>query len=402
MERKLVELLSVAQAVDLVLGYAGHFGTEHVPLAEASGRILQQSVHAERDQPPYDRVMMDGVAYRYGAGAVLGCHGVQRAGIPARPLPDGATCLDVMTGAVLPEGADTVVPVERLIRDGKHVHFEAGYEPQKGQFVHLKGSDCEAGHELLKPGLRLNGPALAVLAGNGYPTVEVSKVPSIGIVATGDELVDVGATVQSWEIRRSNEYALTGALASRGFTRLERSVVPDDLAETMLALEKQLARHEVLILSGGVSMGQFDHVPKALTKLGVERVFHKVAQRPGKPLWFGVGPEGQRVFGLPGNPVSATCCATRYVIPMLLAGQGVNRPETYSVKLDADAARVSTLTRYLPVRVRHDASGQAWATPYPMPTSGDFSFLAATDGFVELAPGDVAAPAGSHAVFHGW
>ncbi|WP_224777757.1 molybdopterin molybdotransferase MoeA [Gluconobacter thailandicus] len=398
----MVELLSVAQAMDLVLGYAGHFGTEQVSLAEASGRILQQTICAERAQPPYDRVMMDGIAYRYGTGPVLGCQGIQRAGVPGQALPEGNACLEVMTGAVLPPGADTVVPVERLVRDGRHIRFEDGYAPEKGQFIHRKGSDCGAGHELLAPGLRLNGPALAVLAGNGHATVEVSSIPSIGIIATGDELVEVGASVRDWEIRRSNEYALTGALASRGFTRLERSVVPDDLAETMLALEKQLARHDVLVLSGGVSMGQFDHVPKALMKLGVERVFHKVAQRPGKPLWFGVGPEGQRVFGLPGNPVSATCCATRYVIPMLLAAQGVERPETYSVELTVDAARVATLTRYLPVRVTHDGSGRALATPYPMPTSGDFSFLAATDGFVELAPGKDAAPAGSHAVFHGW
>ncbi|KXV33594.1 molybdopterin biosynthesis protein MoeA [Gluconobacter thailandicus] len=402
MERKLVELLSVTQAMDLVLGYAGHFGTEQVSLAEASGRILQQTICAERAQPPYDRVMMDGIAYRYGTGPVLGCQGIQRAGVPGQALPEGNACLEVMTGAVLPPGADTVVPVERLVRDGKHIRFEDGYAPENGQFIHRKGADCVAGHELLAPGLRLNGPALAVLAGNGHATVEVSSIPSIGIIATGDELVEVGASVRDWEIRRSNEYALTGALASRGFTRLERSVVPDDLAETMLALEKQLARHDVLVLSGGVSMGQFDHVPKALMKLGVERVFHKVAQRPGKPLWFGVGPEGQRVFGLPGNPVSATCCATRYVVPMLLAAQGVERPETYSVELTVDAARVATLTRYLPVRVTHDGSGRALATPYPMPTSGDFSFLAATDGFVELAPGEGAAPAGSHAVFHVW
>lgn len=111
-------------------------------------------------------------------------------------------------------------------------------------------------------------------------------------MATGDELVDVSAPVRDWEIRRSNEYALTGALLSRGFNCIERSVVPDDLAETIVALREQLSRHDVLILSGGVSMGAFDHVPKALSKIGVERVFHKVAQRPGKPLWFGVGPEG--------------------------------------------------------------------------------------------------------------
>ncbi|MBF0859837.1 molybdopterin molybdotransferase MoeA [Gluconobacter sp. LMG 31484] len=396
------ELLSVTRAMELVLDYAGSFGTETVDLTMAAGRILQQTIRAERAQPPYDRVMMDGIAFRHGTGPTLVSHGIQRAGAPGQPLPEGHVCLEVMTGAVLPEGADTVVPVERLVREGRLMRFEDGYEPRKGQFIHRRGSDCAAGTELLTPGCRLDGPALAVLAGNGHAHVTVSRIPSIGIIATGDELVDVSAPVRDWEIRRSNEYALTGALLSRGFNCIERSVVPDDLAETIVALREQLSRHDVLILSGGVSMGAFDHVPKALSKIGVERVFHKVAQRPGKPLWFGVGPEGQRVFGLPGNPVSATTCGVRYVMPMLLAGQGLCRPEPYTVMLDAEADLIPTLTRFLPVKVRHDATGQALATPCPMPTSGDFSFLASTDGFVELPRGDGIAPRGTAAMFHGW
>ncbi|WP_040509362.1 molybdopterin molybdotransferase MoeA [Gluconobacter morbifer] len=395
-------LLSVAQAVDLVLEYAGNFGTERIPLAEAGGRILQQVVRAERAQPPYDRVMMDGIAFRSGSGPVLVVHGTQRAGAPGQPLPEGNACLEVMTGAVLPEGTDTVVPVERLVRDGRQITFEAGYQPHAGQFIHRRGSDCAAGTELLLPGLRLNGPALAVLACNGYAEVEVSRIPSIGIVSTGDELADVEGPVQDWQIRRSNEYAIIGALTSRRFNRIEQSVVSDDLAETIVALREQLQRHDVLVLSGGVSMGAFDHVPKALSRSGVEKVFHKVAQRPGKPLWFGVGSEGQRVFGLPGNPVSAVSCAIRYVMPMLLAGQGLSRPEPYMVELDAETEQSATLVRFLPVRIRHDASGCALATPCPMPTSGDFSFLAGTDGFVELPRGEGVAAAGTHAVFHGW
>ncbi|GBR70454.1 molybdopterin molybdotransferase MoeA [Gluconobacter kanchanaburiensis] len=396
------DLLSVTRAMELVLGYAGTFGTETVDLEMAAGRVLQQTIRAERAQPPYDRVMMDGIAFRYGSDLPLLSHGTQRAGAPGQALPEGAACLDVMTGAVLPEGADTVVPVERLVRDGRMVRFEDGYEPRQGQFIHRRGSDCAAGTELLSGGRRLDGPALAVLAGNGHAQVSVSRIPSIGIVATGDELVDVGGPVRDWEIRRSNEYALTGALLSRGFNCIERSVVPDDLPLMMAALREQLSRHDVLILSGGVSMGAFDHVPRALSKLGVERVFHKVAQRPGKPLWFGVGPEGQRVFGLPGNPVSATTCGVRYVMPMLLAGQGLCRGKTHAVRLKAEAELIPTLTRFLPVRVGHDETGQAVAIPYPMPTSGDFSFLAATDGFVELPRGEGMAPRGTVALFHGW
>ncbi|GBD56664.1 molybdopterin molybdotransferase MoeA [Gluconobacter wancherniae] len=396
------ELLSVAQAVDLVLRYAGDFGTETVSIEAASGRVLRQSVRAERPQPPYDRVMMDGIAMRCGSGPDLPCEGVLRAGGAPVSLRDGRGCIEVMTGSVLPEGTDTVVPIERLSRHGKILRLESGYTPQKGQFIHRRASDCEAGTELLSRGVRLGGPALAVLAANGCASVEVSRIPSIGIISTGDELVDVDAPVRGWEIRRSNEYAITGSLCSRGFTRLERSIVPDDLEATTKALEAQLSRHDVLVLSGGVSMGIFDHVPKALGRLGVERVFHKVAQRPGKPLWFGIGPEGQQVFGLPGNPVSATSCGVRYVVPLLLAGQGLRSDGTYPVILESATDRIPTLTRFLPVSLRHDDEGRVLATSRPMSTSGDFSHLASTDGFVELDPGQEQAPAGTRAVFHAW
>ncbi|WP_029603760.1 molybdopterin molybdotransferase MoeA [Kozakia baliensis] len=398
----MTELLSVARAEALIRENTNRFGTETVPLTAAMGRVLRQTVRAERALPPFDRVMMDGVACRLEDGASLRIAGMQAAGAPPRTLPEGAVCLEVTTGAVLPQGADTVIPVERLVREGDNARLQDGYAAERGQFIHRQGADCAAAEELLAPGVRLNAPAMAVLASNGVSKVEVAQIPSIGIISTGNELVAPEDDVAPWQIRRSNEYALAGALHARGFTRHDFALVQDDLAATTALLEKQLARHDVLVLSGGVSMGEYDYVPRALAALGVDRIFHKIAQRPGKPMWFGVGPQGQRVFALPGNPVSALVCGVRYVVPALLEAQGLNAPFTFPIRLQEPVARIPTLTRFVPVRLHHDEQGQALGLPRPMTTSGDFNRLSDTDGFVALDPGPGEAQSGDIARFYAW
>ena len=394
-------LISVAQAQDFITQHTRRSGTESVPLAQACGRVLAASIRAERDQPPYDRVMMDGIAIRAGHARSFQQTGTQQAGMPALKLEYGDTCLAAMTGAVLPEGADTVIPIERLVPMETGYTLQDDYTPEPGQFIHRRGTDCHAGDILLEPGSRLNAPALAVLAANGVSQVEVMALPRVAIISTGDELVPVSGPVRDWEIRRSNEQAIAGALTSRGLTQCNIFWVGDDMDATVALLERALATHDVLVLSGGVSMGAFDHVPAALARLGVERVFHKIAQRPGKPMWFGTDSHGRRVFALPGNPVSALTCCVRYVVPSLLASLGLeSAPRT--AMLDAPADRIATLARFVPVRLQHDALGVTHATPVPVPTSGDFSQLAATAGFVERPPATGPATAGTPVPFHGW
>jgi molybdopterin molybdotransferase len=178
--------------------------------------------------------------------------------------------------------------------------------------------------------------------------------------------------------------------------------VPDDLAATTARLAELLASCRVLVLSGGVSVGQRDFVPEALRALGVEKVLHRLAQRPGKPMWFGVGPQQQIVFALPGNPVSALVCAVRYLLPALEQAVGLVPRPAERVMLAAPAQVSPTLTCFVPVRVHHDDTGRAVATPMPAPTSGDFSALPHTDGVVELAPSEHAAPAGTVATLYRW
>ena len=206
--------------------------------------------------------------------------------------------------------------------------------------------------------------------------------------ATGDELVGVDAPLGEGQIRRSNDIAIATALRGHGLDRIALSHVADDLDATSRALGALLSAHDVVIISGGVSMGQRDYVPDALAELGVKRIFHRIAQRPGKPMWFGVGPNGQLVFALPGNPVSSLVCAVRYVRPALLAAMGLVRPAPELVCLDSGAPASETLTCFVPVHVRQDTTGRSMARPVVSPTSGDFSSLVRAHGVVQLPAGE--------------
>jgi molybdopterin molybdotransferase len=317
-------------------------------------------------------------------------------------LDDAAGCFEVTTGAMLPGGCDCVIPIEQVRREGDRFTLAEGYVPAPRQFIHAQGSDCREGDPLLAPGVRLRAPEIAVLAANGVAEVEVAQRPTVAIIATGDELADVDGPLAEGQIRRSNDRALAAALRDRGIEDIVLTRVPDDLPATIKHLSGLLATRQVLVLSGGVSVGQRDYVPEALQALGVEKVLHRIAQRPGKPMWFGIGPQGQAVFALPGNPVSALVCAMRYMLPTLEQAMGLTAPASMRVVLAAEAATHPGLTCFVPVRVHHDDAGRAMAKPVPSRTSGDFSTLPRSDGVVELAPSDRSAPAGTVASFYRW
>ncbi len=398
--------IDVTEADALIRRRLQGWGTVRVPLDAAQGEILRQPVTAERDQPPFDRVTMDGIALRHrdfaGGLRTFRVAGTQGAGGAPVPLPDGQSCVAIMTGAALPAGADTVVPVERVRREGASATIEAGYEPAPGQFIHRRASDHRQGATLLTPGAILGPPEMAILTVGGTQFVEVARRPAITVVSTGDELVDVGQPLSPTQIRSSNDRAIAAALATRGFLDCDRLHLPDDRTVLETALGELLAEQDVLVLTGGVSMGEFDYVPQVLLSLGMELVFHKVLQRPGQPLWFGVSPAGKPVFALPGNPVSSLVCLVRYVAPALVAALGASpRPEMV-VRLDRHVQFEPDLTYFLPVTLRYGADGECLATPKPTNTSGDFIALGGTDGFVELPRGMSEFAPGYTARFYGW
>lgn len=398
------DLISVSQAEALIAEHMPSFGSELVPLDEAVGRILRQPVLAEHDHPPFDRVMMDGIATHWSKDMSrrLSVAGAQMAGMARQSLPSGDACLEVTTGAILPNGCDCVIPVEQLRRDGGDYLLSDECQPLAGQFIHRQASDCAQGTQLLSPGMRLGPAEMALLAANGVAQVDVAVMPSIAIVSTGDELVNVDAPLGEGQIRRSNDTAVRAMLRLGGFARIAMEHIVDDEAATRERIAELLDRHDVLLLSGGVSMGQRDYVPAALEAQGVRKVFHRIAQKPGKPMWFGIGPRGQAVFALPGNPVSALVCATRYARPALLAAQGMPVPAPEYVVLDTEVDINAMLVSFVPARVQTDAQGRSVAYPVPSKTSGDFSSLPRTHGFIELPSGQGRAPAGTVATFYRW
>ena len=384
-------MLTPAEADRLIGQHLQCLPIESLPLAQCAGAVLRENIYAERDQPPYDRVAMDGIALDSGAvgggGRSFHIQATQAAGDAPLTLGAAADCIEVMTGAVLPAGCDSVVPVEQLtIADGQaQLAPDARIEPW--QNVHRRGSDTRQGTLLLRAGQRLRAPEIAIAASAGMARVRVASQPMLAVISTGNELIEPGEPVLAHQVRRSNAYAIVSALREHGFQRVADDHIRDDAGELRERLRFHLETHDVLVLSGGVSMGRFDLVPKVLGELGVRTIFHKVAQRPGKPLWFGVANSGAAVFGLPGNPVSTLVCLARYVLPALRGSLGQSPERVQRLALGAPVTVTPALTYFLPVRLEPDDWGRDWAVPAPTNGSGDFTALTGTDGFIELPPG---------------
>jgi len=378
-------MISVAQAERLIRRALKPAPTITVPLADAVGEVLREPLRADRPMPPFDRVMMDGIALSFAAWQG-GCRefrieGIQAAGKPPLRRRSPVGCLEVMTGAVLPAGCDCVVPVEEIeVRDG---WARVAGKVTRGQYVHRAGSDARRGTVLVPAGKILDGPMLAVAASVGKTHLRVAKRPSIAIVSTGDELVEVGERPLPHQIRRSNAHALAASLRLHGFRDVTLAHAADEPRRIEATLRRALAA-DIVLLTGGVSKGRFDFVPDVLRKLGVREVFHRVRQRPGKPLWFGV--RGNKlVFGLPGNPVSCLVCLHRYVLECLAVteGRASARPSVGDSRPRGSVAlrtamRRGSLTVFQPV---------CDGAPVAMNTSGDFADLAKSDGFVEIPEG---------------
>ena len=399
-------MISPAEADALIGQQLTCLPIESLPLVQCTGAVLRENVYAERDQPPFDRVAMDGIAIDSSAvragGRSLTLQGMQAAGDPPLALHSTEHAIEIMTGAVLPRGCDAVIPVEQIdIVEGR-VTLAGDVKVSTGLNVHRRGSDVRQGALLLSAGMRLGAPEVALVAGAGMPRIRVSAQPTIIVVSTGNELVEPGDPIEAHQVRRSNAYGIVTALRQRGFQRIADDHLPDDFDTLRRRLRVHLDTHDVLILSGGVSMGKLDLVPRALAELGVREVFHKIAQRPGKPMWFGIGASGTTVFGLPGNPVSTLVCLARYVVPGLYAAMGEAPRAPEKIAIAAPIEVKVALTSFMPVKLQGDEWGRNWAHPCPTNGSGDFAALSGTDGFVELPPGPAVHPKGFVTRLHRW
>jgi molybdopterin molybdotransferase len=379
---------------------------ESRPLEQCIGAILRQDVYAERDNPPFDRVCMDGIAIQSSmlerGARRFEIEATQAAGAPALTLSRAENAVEVMTGAMLPRGTDCIIPLEEYDLAGNVVSLKENASGAPFRNVQRRGSDSEPGVPMLTAGTRLGAPEIAVVASAGLATVQVSREPRFMVVSTGDELVDPGLPIEEHQVRRSNAYAVVAALRRRGFDRVANDHLPDDEDTLYERLAQHLSTSDVLILSGGVSKGKFDLVPKILKSLGVAEVFYQVAQRPGMPMWFGTAPGGQAVFGLPGNPVSTLVCLIRYVVPAMSVAMGGARMLPEPLALATPVKFHRAMAYFLPVSIRYDDQGHAAAVPRPPNGPGDFLALTKADGFVELPPGTQEFPKGFIASFYRW
>ncbi|MDH3374661.1 MAG: molybdopterin molybdotransferase MoeA [Gammaproteobacteria bacterium] len=398
-------MITTAAAHDAILAAMPAFDSNTVPVDQATGRILRQSVMAERDQPPFDRVMMDGIAIKFSlfnAGTrKFPIQSTQNAGDERQLLRSG-NCIEIMTGASLPEGADCIVPVERItVRDGS-AEIEAGYVTEERQFIHARASDHAKGAVLLTPGTRISPMDIAVITSCGLTEVQVARSPVVRVISTGNELVPAGAPIEPHQIRMSNGPAIIAMLGQHGYATSEHDHIKDDLALLKERIATHLDETDLLVLSGGVSMGKADYLPQVLEDLGVKVVFHKVSQRPGKPMWFGIGPTMQAVFALPGNPVSTLVCCRQYVIPALNTASGLSERPPEFAALAQDVTFKPKLTCFLPVKLVSSVGGPVLAMPVHTNTSGDFASLSGTDGYVELAREESNFPTGTAVRLHRW
>jgi molybdopterin molybdotransferase len=379
-------MITVKQAEQLIIENARDFGAEIVLFDEALGRVLAENIKADRDLPPFDRVTMDGIAINYQAInkgiTTFNIKATQAAGDTPVAIDAEDDCIEIMTGAAISDSVDTIIRYEDLeIKDGTATLLVNGIKT--GQNLHLKGTDKKQGELILTPGQVITPAVISLAASVGETELRVKRLPRVVIVSSGDELVDVTATPSPYQIRKSNSYMLQAILAQQGL-KAHIMHIPDNAEIVKQQLGLCLQNYDVLLLSGGISMGKFDYIPQALKELQVKQIFHKVQQRPGKPLWFGKHYNGVVVFAFPGNPVATFMGAHRYFVPWLNRSLDLPPKKTVYAVLDTDFSFQPQLEYFLQVKLNFSEQGQLLATPVEGNGSGDFANLADTEAFMQL------------------
>ena len=348
-------MISPSEAHRLILHNAKLFPVESVPLQKAVGRVLRENIISDRDQPPFNKSLVDGIAISFDTWQkgqrTFNVEAIIPPGIAPKPLKNISNCVRIMTGAVVPKGCDCVIPIEQIHLEGDTAQAKDWTMIKKHQFIRHQAADGKKGEILLKSGCRLWAPHIGIAASVGKVKIKVSILPKIAVISTGDELVDIQKPIKQYQTRLSNSYAVQALLNQAQLGDVQIFHLRDNQKLMLQSIKNILRKFDVLILSGGVSMGEFDYVPKVLNQLGIKQSFHKVSQKPGKPFWFGLAQKGKPVFALPGSPVSTQICAYRYVVPYLKKASGLEVKQEFIPVLDRVNIQ-SDLTHFLPVARR--------------------------------------------------
>jgi molybdopterin molybdotransferase len=366
-------MITFQEAQEIVLAQARSFGTEEVILEEAFGRVLAQPIRADRDYPPFPRATMDGYALRYEDVE----RGIRRfriaevlfAGSRAVGRIGSGECYKIMTGAAVPEDADLVIRRED-VEEGKEMMEVGVREPEPWRpYLNIarQGEDLRAGELVIDRPCRCEPAVMGLLATVGQSTVRVARLPRVALVTTGNEVVESGKPVGPVQIRNSNRWMLEGALRKEGVKPQGGGHATDDVWALKGALETFLS-FDIMIMTGGVSAGDADHVPRVLEELGVRPLFHKIAMRPGKPTWCGVSPGGGIVFALPGNPFSCLVNFALLIAPYIHVCLGLEWAAPMALPLRAGRRKRTPLDEFFPVRME---GSPARLSQMPLNGSGD-------------------------------
>lgn len=372
-------MISVAEAKSLIQENVSPMPVHHVPLGMAAGHTLAADSYAQHDIPAFEQSSMDGYALRFeDRNLPLIITGEMQAGVSTQfqLLPGQAA--RIFTGAPLPSGADTVVMQEKVIvNNGMLTILDT--QLSNGLNVRHKGAEASKGTLAISKGTHLSPAAIGFLAGIGYAELEVNQTPSVGIIVTGKELQQPGRELNFGQVYESNSYSLTAALQQCGLNDIHFYMADDHLEELTTVLQEALTQNDVVLLTGGVSVGDYDFVIKAAEQCGITQIFHKVKQKPGKPLYFGKK-EAKVIFGLPGNPSSVLSCFYQYVLPALeKMANYKSRLKLVDAILTHDCTKPAGLTHFLKA---HFDDGNV--TPLHAQESFRMSSFAQANGMIEL------------------
>ncbi|WP_026775959.1 molybdopterin molybdotransferase MoeA [Polaribacter sp. Hel_I_88] len=381
-------MISVEEALAFVLNSTQNFGIEEIPFIKSVGRILKEEIVADRDFPPFNRVAMDGIAIDYNEFSSrlrsnrhlsFEIEGIQAAGSEQITLKNKENCIEVMTGAVLPNNANTVIRYEDVtIENGfATITIDAINEHQN---IHQKGKDGKVDDVLITENTKISAAEIGVLATVGKSFVKVAKQPKVMIISTGDELVGVDEIPLEHQIRRSNVFTLISLLERLNIPS-ETDHITDDKPVLKSKIKTYLQEYDVLLFSGAVSKGKFDFLPEVFEELGIEKLFHKVAQRPGKPFWFGKT-TNCNVFGFPGNPISTFVNCLAYFYPWYYKSINL-KVEEETATLAENVTFKPDLVYFLQVKLA-SKNGNLMATPIQGNGSGDLASLVNADAFIQL------------------
>lgn len=379
-------MITVEQAERIIQSQLRNFGVEAIFYDTAMGRVLAENLYADRDLPPFNRSTVDGIAIDFSAYnkglRSFKIKATQAPGEEPVSITSSNECIEIMTGAALDDSVDTVIRYEDIdMADGTATIKNIGIK--KGQNIHLRGRDKKQGDIVANADVVITPALVGLAASVGKTKLLVKKLPRIAVITTGDEMVSAEETPAPYQLRRSNGIVIKSVLEKYKIN-VDLLHLKDDIELIKNELTRCLNDYDVLLMSGGVSMGKFDYVPQVLEASGVKKLFHKVQQRPGKPFWFGASENQKLVFAFPGNPVSVFMCLHRYFIPWLEGSLGVRDPSPQYAVLQNDIHCAYPLQYFAQVKLNVNSEGELLATPVNTNGSGDFSNLIYTDAFMEL------------------